>query len=184
MIPELFRPKAGAMISFLPLQVSMVVVGVVSAIADHPDHAEGQGAARVPPVDKPLPIGRQIRNTFTSRSFLVLAAANFMSILMNSLLLGVLFYLADYVLQMNAMILLAVVFIPLIIGVPVTPLIRQRLGVVGAEQFLLVDRRRRADPAGGRAQAADPRLSGGRGVRPGRPADPDQRALRPGGRRG
>ncbi len=61
-----------------------------------------------------------------------------MSILMSSLLLGVLFYLADYVLQMNAMILLAVVFIPLIIGVPATTLIRQRLGVVGAQQLLLL----------------------------------------------
>jgi GPH family glycoside/pentoside/hexuronide:cation symporter len=61
-----------------------------------------------------------------------------MSILMNSLLLGVLFYLADYVLKMNAMILLVVVFIPLIIGVAVSPLIRQRLGVVGAEQILLL----------------------------------------------
>ncbi len=36
------------------------------------------------------------------------------------------------------MILLACLFIPLIIGVPTTKVIRKRLGVVGAQQFLLV----------------------------------------------
>jgi GPH family glycoside/pentoside/hexuronide:cation symporter len=60
-----------------------------------------------------------------------------MSILMQSLIMGALFYLADYVLQMNALIPLACVFIPLIIGVPVTTLIRRRFGVVGAQQLLL-----------------------------------------------
>jgi GPH family glycoside/pentoside/hexuronide:cation symporter len=57
---------------------------------------------------------------------------------MNSLLLGTLFYLADYVLQMNSMIVLAAAFVPLIIGVPVSNLIRARLGVVRAQQLLLV----------------------------------------------
>jgi len=49
-----------------------------------------------------------------------------------------LFYVADYVLQMSSMILIACLFVPLIIGVPVTTLIRARLGVVGAQQLLLV----------------------------------------------
>jgi len=49
-----------------------------------------------------------------------------------------LFYLADYVLQMNTMIPLVCVFIPLIIGVPTTSLIRRRFGVVGAQQLLLL----------------------------------------------
>jgi GPH family glycoside/pentoside/hexuronide:cation symporter len=57
---------------------------------------------------------------------------------MQSLILGGLFYLGDYVLQMSAMVLIACVFIPLIIGVPITTLIRRRLGVVGTEQFLLI----------------------------------------------
>jgi GPH family glycoside/pentoside/hexuronide:cation symporter len=57
---------------------------------------------------------------------------------MQALILGSLFYLADYVLQINTMIVLACVFIPLIIGVPVTTLIRRRLGVVGAQQLLLL----------------------------------------------
>jgi GPH family glycoside/pentoside/hexuronide:cation symporter len=73
----------------------------------------------------------------TSRAFLVLVAQNFMSILTQSLVLGTIFYLADYVLQVNTMIILACVFIPLIIGVPITTLIRRRLGVAGAQQLLL-----------------------------------------------
>jgi GPH family glycoside/pentoside/hexuronide:cation symporter len=62
-----------------------------------------------------------------------------MSILMQALLLGSIFYLADYVLQAdNVMVVLAALFIPLIIGVPVTTLIRGRFGVVRAQQILLV----------------------------------------------
>ena len=57
---------------------------------------------------------------------------------MQSLLLGMLFYLADYVLKISTMIILVFVFIPLIIGVPVTTLIRRRLGVAGAQQLLLL----------------------------------------------
>jgi len=89
-------------------------------------------------VDKPIPLGPALRYTMTSRSFLLLVAQNFMSILMQSLVLGMLFYLADYVLRMSTMVVLACAFIPLIIGVPMTTLIRRRLGVVGAQQLLLV----------------------------------------------
>jgi GPH family glycoside/pentoside/hexuronide:cation symporter len=39
---------------------------------------------------------------------------------------------------MSTMLILLAVFVPLIIGVPVTALLRRRLGVVGAQQLLLV----------------------------------------------
>jgi len=39
---------------------------------------------------------------------------------------------------MNTMIVLVCVFIPLIVGVPITTLIRRRLGVAGAQQLLLL----------------------------------------------
>ena len=136
-IPELFRPKAGTSPSVLPLQVAMIGVGVVSALLIIATTLKVKERPEFTRVDKPLGLGPAIRFTFTSRSFLVLAAANFMSILMQSLLLGTLFYLADYVLQLNSMIVLAAVFIPLIIGVPLSNLIRTRLGVVRAQQLLL-----------------------------------------------
>jgi GPH family glycoside/pentoside/hexuronide:cation symporter len=90
-------------------------------------------------VDKPIPFREAIKLTFSSKSFLILVGANFMSILMQALLLGSIFYLADYVLRAgNVMVVLAALFIPLIIGVPITSLIRSKLGVVRAQQFLLV----------------------------------------------
>jgi GPH family glycoside/pentoside/hexuronide:cation symporter len=137
-IPDLFRPKSGAELSFLPLQVSMIVIGVLSAFFIILTTLKVKERPEFHTVDQPLPVREAIRYTFTSRSFLILVAQNFMSILMQSLLLGMIFYLADYVLKMNTMIILAFVFIPLIIGVPLTTLIRQRLGVAGAQQLLLL----------------------------------------------
>ena len=89
-------------------------------------------------MDKPVPPLEAIKFTFTSKAFLFLVAENFMAILMSSLLLGSIFYLADYVLQWPAIQLLAFLFIPLILGIPLTSLVRKWLGVVGAQQFLLI----------------------------------------------
>ena len=137
-IPDLFRPKAGSDPSFLPLQISMVVVALISAGLIILTTLKVKERREFTRVDKPLPLGQALRYTFTSKAFLVLVAQNFMSVLMQALLLGTIFYLADYVLKMNTMIILACVFIPLILGVPVTTLIRQRLGVAGAQQLLLL----------------------------------------------
>ncbi|MEE9617082.1 MAG: MFS transporter [Anaerolineae bacterium] len=137
-IPDLFRPQAGSSPSFLPLQVSMIAVGLVSATLIIFTTLKIKERPEFHVVDEPLKLGVTLKYTFTSRSFLILVAQNFTSILMGSLLLGTLFYLADYVLQMNTLLVLACIFLPLVIGVPVTTLIRRRLGVVGAQQLLLV----------------------------------------------
>jgi GPH family glycoside/pentoside/hexuronide:cation symporter len=136
-IPDFFRPQAGASPSFVPLQMSMVVIGVVSAILIILTTLKVKERPEFTQVDKPIPLGPALRFTFTSKSFLVLVAQNFTSILMQSLVVGMLFYLADYVLHLNTMIVLVCVFVPLIIGVPVSTLIRRRLGVAGAQQLLL-----------------------------------------------
>ncbi|MEW5872356.1 MAG: MFS transporter [Chloroflexota bacterium] len=138
LIPDLFRPKAGASLSLLPMQISMIVIGVLGAAFIIITTLKVKERPEFHRLDKPIPLGPALRLTFTSRSFLILVAQNFMSILMQSLLLGVLFYLADYVLKMSTILLLVSVFIPLIIGVPLTTLIRKRLGVVGAQQVLLL----------------------------------------------
>lgn len=137
LIPDLFRPKAGAEISFLPLQVSMIVVAVVSMTLVLVTTFRVKERPEFTRVDRPIPLGDALRFTFTSKSFLVLVSQNFMSILMQSLILGMMFYLADYVLQMPTLVILLCVFIPLIIGVPVTSILRKRYGVVGAQQLLL-----------------------------------------------
>jgi GPH family glycoside/pentoside/hexuronide:cation symporter len=137
-IPDLFRPKAGTEPSFLPLQIAMIVVAVVAMLLIITTTLKVKERPEFTRVDKPLPLGPALRFTFSSRSFLVLVSANFMSILMQSLVTGAIFYLADYVLRVPTILLLACLFIPLIIGVPMTGVFRRRFGVVGAQQLLLV----------------------------------------------
>ena len=137
-IPDLFRPKAGGDPSFVPLQIAMVVVGVVGALMIVATTLKVKERPEFTQVDKPISLRDSLKFTFSSKSFLVLVAANFMSILMSSLVTGSVFYLADYVVKMNTMILLACIFIPLIIGVPLTKLFTKRFGVVGGNQVLLL----------------------------------------------
>jgi GPH family glycoside/pentoside/hexuronide:cation symporter len=114
----------------IAIACSLLIIATTLKVKERPEFTQ---------VDQPIPLGQAIRLTFSSKSFLILVAANFMSILMQALLLGSIFYLADYVLQVkNVMLVLAALFIPLIIGVPVTTLIRSRVGVVRAQQILLI----------------------------------------------
>jgi len=137
-IPDLFRPKAGTELSFLPLQLAMVVVGVTGMVLIIATTFRVKERLEFTRVDKPLKIIDQVKFTFTSKSFLVLVAQNFMSILVSSLVTGSIFYLADYVVKMNTIILLVFIFIPLIGGVPITNIIRKKMGLVQAQQLLLV----------------------------------------------
>src|SRR5512136_2890034 len=137
-IPDLFRPKAGALPSFFPLQIAMVVVGVTGMLLIIATTFKVRERLEFTQLDKPLKLIDQIKYTFTSKSFLVLVSQNFMSILVSSLVTGSLFYVADYVMKMSTIVLLAFIFVPLIGGVPVTNLIRKKIGLLHAQQLLLV----------------------------------------------
>lgn len=136
-IPDLFRPKTGAVPSFFPLQIAMVVVGVTGMLLIIATTLKVKERPEFTQVGKPLKLVDQIKFTFTSKSFLILASQNFMSILVSSLVTGSVFYLADYVMKMNTILLLAFLFIPLIGGVPLTNLIRKKIGLLHAQQLLL-----------------------------------------------
>lgn len=138
LIPDFFRPKAGTSPSFLPLQMAMIAVAVVAMLLIIATTLKVKERPEFHLVDKPLKLVDALKYTFTSKAFLWLVAANFMSILISSLVTGNLFYLADYVLQVPTINLLAFLFVPLILGVPITSPIRKKLGVVGAQQLLLV----------------------------------------------
>jgi len=138
LIPDFFRPKAGETLTFLPLQTAMIVVAIAGMLLIIATTLKVKERPMFTQVDKPLPLGKAIRLTLSSKSFLILVAQNFMSILMQSLIMGAIFYLADYVMRVPAITLLVFLFIPLIIGVPITALIRRRFGVVGAQQLLLI----------------------------------------------
>jgi len=137
MIPDFVRPKTGES-SLVPLYIAMVAVGIIGMILILITTYKVKERREFAVVDKPVPPIEAIKFTFTSKAFLVLVAENFMAILMSSLILGSIYYLADYVLQWAAMQLLAFLFIPLILSIPLTTVFRKRLGVVGAQQFLLV----------------------------------------------
>jgi GPH family glycoside/pentoside/hexuronide:cation symporter len=138
LIPDFFRPKAGGDISFLPMQISMVIMAVIAMLLIIATTLKVKERPEFTSVDRPISLGEALRFTFANRSFLVLVAANFMSVLMQSLLLGMVYYVADYVMRVDTMLLLISLFVPLIIGVPATTLIRARVGVVQAQQVLLV----------------------------------------------
>jgi glycoside/pentoside/hexuronide:cation symporter, GPH family len=137
LIPDFFRPKSGAEPSFLPLQLAMVVLAVTGALLIMATTFKVKERREFTQVDKPLSLGAQLKYTFTSKSFIVLVCQNFMSIMVSSLVTGSMFYLADYVVKMNLILLLAFVFVPLIAGVPITNLIRKAVGLVHAQQILL-----------------------------------------------
>ena len=137
LIPDMVRPKTGES-SLMPLYVAMIIVAVVSMVLILITTFKIKERREFVVMDKPVSLGDAIKYTFTSKSFLVLVAENFMAILMSSLILGSIYYLADYVLQWPAMQLLVFLFVPLIIGIPLTTYFRKWLGVVGAQQFLLV----------------------------------------------
>jgi GPH family glycoside/pentoside/hexuronide:cation symporter len=137
LIPDMVRPKTGES-SLIPLYIAMGIVGLVGMGLILITTFTVKERREFVVVDKPVSLWDAIKYTFTSKSFLILVAENFMAILMSSLILGSLYYLADYVLQWPTIQLLIFLFIPLIIGIPLTTLVRKRLGVVGAQQFLLV----------------------------------------------
>ncbi|MDY6872777.1 MAG: MFS transporter [Chloroflexota bacterium] len=137
LIPDLVRPKTGDT-SFLPLYIAMGVIGAVGMVLIMITTFTVKERREFVVMDKPVSLWEAIKYTFTSKSFLILVAENFMSILMSSLILGSLYYLADYVLQWPTIQLLIFLFVPLIVGIPLTTLVRKWLGVVGAQQFLLV----------------------------------------------
>jgi GPH family glycoside/pentoside/hexuronide:cation symporter len=137
LIPDFVRPKTGES-SLVPLYIAMIAVGIVAMVLILITTFKIKERREFAVVDKPVPPLEAIKFTFTSKAFLFLVAENFMAILMSSLILGSIFYLADYVLQWPTMQLLAFLFIPLILGIPLTTLFRKWLGVVGAQQFLLV----------------------------------------------
>lgn len=136
-IPDIVRPK-GVDSSLVPLQISMAVVGIFSMACILLTASKVKERPEFTKVDKPIGLWPSIKFTLTSKSFLILVAQNFMSILMSSLVLGMVYYLADYVLKMNTMAVLACLFIPLIAGVPVTNIVRNKVGVARAQQFFLL----------------------------------------------
>lgn len=136
-VPQLFRPGDGADPSLLPLRLSMLAVGILGAalivlvtlrIKERPALSQNE---------QKLSFREYIALTFSSRSALILITENFMRVLVQAIAMGAVFYVADYLVRINALLLLAAVFVPMVFGIAVSGPIRRRLGVLRAQQLYL-----------------------------------------------
>jgi GPH family glycoside/pentoside/hexuronide:cation symporter len=117
--------------------MAMIAVGIVGTLFILYTTFKFKERPEFTKVDEPLKIKDAIKYTFKSKSFIVLVLANFMSVFMQSLIIGSMFYLADYVTKSSTILLLVAVFVPLILGVWITPKLIAKFGVVRADQILL-----------------------------------------------
>lgn len=137
LIPDLLRPKAGET-NLFPLYIGMIVVGIASAICVVVTTLRFKERPEFTLVDEPLSLVDSVKYTFKSKAFLILTAANFMSILFQQILLSYLFYLADYVMRVSTVILILSIFLGLIIGVFFANVFANKFGFVKANQIFLI----------------------------------------------
>ncbi|MHA1697403.1 MAG: MFS transporter, partial [Promethearchaeota archaeon] len=137
LLPDLLRPKVGST-SLIPLYVGMVVIGISGAICVLLTTIRVKERPEFTRVDKPLGFVDSIKYTIKNKSFIILVSANFMSILVQAIIMGSLYYLADYVLRIPAIIPLAIIFIGLLAGTFFANILASRFGVAKGNQIMLV----------------------------------------------
>lgn len=136
-VPDMLRPKTGQT-SLLPLYIGVIIVGIVGSILIVITTYRFKERPEFSQIDEPIGLIDSVKFTFKSKSFLIVAFANFMSIFMQSILLGLLFYLGDYVLKVSTVLLILALIIGLIMGVFAANLLAGKLGVAKANQTLLI----------------------------------------------
>ena len=131
-IPDLFRNQ-----SLFLLQMSMIGVGILGGALIMYTTFKFKERPEFTKVDEPLPLLQAIKATFSRKSFIVMVSSNFMAILIQSLIIGSLFYIADYITQSSSMLLLVALFLPLLFGIWIIPKFTQKWGVARTNQYLL-----------------------------------------------
>lgn len=132
-IPDLFRNQ-----SLFLLQMSMIGVGILGGALIMYTTFKFKERPEFTKVDKPLPLLPAIKATFSRKSFIVMVSSNFMAILIQSLIIGSLFYISDYITQTySSLPLLIALFLPLLFGIWVIPKFTQKWGVARTNQYLL-----------------------------------------------
>ena len=136
-IPELLRPKVGQ-ISLLPLYIGVIAVGIIGSIFIIIPTYRFHERPEFTLVDEPVGLVDAIKFTFKSKAFIIVACANFMSIFMQQILLGLMFYLGDYVMRTSTLYLILSLFVGLVIGTLFANILAGKFGVVKAQQVLLI----------------------------------------------
>ncbi|TXT60828.1 MAG: conserved membrane protein of unknown function [Promethearchaeota archaeon] len=133
LIPDIFRNQSKPL-----LWIAMIIVGIIGGILILITTFKFKERPEFTVVDEPLPLIPAIKHTVVNKSFITLVTANFMGIFLQSMVVGSLFYLADYIVQTSSIIPLIFLFIPLLIGIWLTPKMIEKMGVVRSDQILLI----------------------------------------------
>ncbi len=137
LVPDYLRPKVGDP-SLVPLYVGVIGVGIFGAITILITSFNVKERPEFTLVDKPLGFRETFAFTFTSKAGMLVIVANFFSLLMQQILLGSMFYLADYVLHVDTIVCLAMIILGLLLGTLFANKIATKIGVVQTEQVLLL----------------------------------------------
>ncbi len=135
-VPQIFRPKGGEPLT--PMRLAMLGAGLLGGalilllsykIKERPALTRGKPK---------ISFKDYLGFTFSSKAALVIIGGNFMRIFVQAVTMGAVFYLADYLLQMNGIILMAWLLVPMIAGIALTTYVRRAVGVLAAQQIYLV----------------------------------------------
>ncbi len=135
-VPQIFRPKGGEPLT--PMRLAMLAAGLLGGalilllsykIQERPALTRGK---------LKISFRDYLGFTFSSKSALVIIGGNFMRIFVQAVTMGAVFYLADYLLNMNGILLMAWLLVPMIIGIALTTYVRRAVGVLAAQQIYLV----------------------------------------------
>lgn len=138
-LPDLFRPRPGNPTgSLMSLRLSMVAVAIIAAFVIILTTLKVKERREFAIVDKPIQFWNYLRYTLTSKPFWFFVTMNFLLTFMLSMTTGALYYLADYVTQTSTIILMAYLFIPLALGIPITNSVVKKMGVLRAQQMYCV----------------------------------------------
>jgi GPH family glycoside/pentoside/hexuronide:cation symporter len=116
----------------------MVFVGIIGGLLIFITTLKFKERPELTQVKEPLPPIPALKYTLVNKSFITLVAANFMGIFLQSMVIGSMFYLSDYILQTLVIFPMIFVFVPLLIGIWLTPKMTKRFGVVRSDQILLI----------------------------------------------
>ena len=133
-LPDLFRPRPGNMSSSLfNLQLSMIAVGIIGAFLIILTTLKVRERREFAMVDRKLKFWESLGYTLTNKPFWIFVTMNFLITFMMAIATGALFYLADYVTQSSAIILMAYLFAPMALGVPLANLAVKRWGLLNSQ---------------------------------------------------
>jgi glycoside/pentoside/hexuronide:cation symporter, GPH family len=136
-VPQLFRPTGSGAGALLAMRLALLAVGLIGSsflfllsykVKERPLLREGE---------RSITFREYLSFTFSSTSALIVIAANFMRILVQTILMGAVFYLADYLVKINGIVLMLSVIIPMVAGIAAAGPLRRRLGVLGTQQLYL-----------------------------------------------